>query len=150
MSLAQVLPVLGCLDLVLTKLLSWVWTSWGYTYISTHTPCPPCTHTHTPRNILLRPSWEMDTGHGGIWSRKQWAAHSTTTYLTAVWLNPHHTTDCGEGSYLVTSSWALINTQESGNQLMTQRLLRSSSPGKLHLTIAIFPFSNTAQFFCCY
>lgn len=109
-------PVHGCLDLVLAKLLL--------------SPlCPrlgSAEDTHLPHPLpMLRLSWEMDTSHGEIWSRKHWAAHSPTFQTSE--LPPQHTTDCGEGCVSQDSSTALpgdlpiafINTEESRSQLMT-------------------------------
>lgn len=110
-------PVPGCLGLVLTKLLL--------------SPlCPrlgSAEDTHLPHPLpMLRLSWEMDAGHGEIWSRKHWAARSPTCQMFE--LPPHHTADCGEGCVSQDSPTALpsdlpiafINTEESRSQLMTK------------------------------
>lgn len=103
MSLAQVLPVLGCLSQVSTSL---------------HSPHPhPAIHSEI--FCLDHPErWTLAMMESEAENNEQLIPQPHTWQLSG--LDPHHTADCGEGCYLVTSSCALINTQESGNQLMTQ------------------------------
>lgn len=81
---AQVLPTKWmpghCADKApVLPIMFWAWISWGYPFLP------------TPEVFCLRWSWEPDTGHGEIWSKKHQAIHFPNTYLPDVWVFFIHT-----------------------------------------------------------